>query len=76
MDLRLSTKIRSPLDAVMGHVTQSEAWHSIGAGGSIDPPYKSEPSTSEDENADLRLFGFYEAAGMGALDHRDVGWTV
>ena len=60
----------------MGHVTQSEAWHSIGAGGLIDPPHKSEPSTSEDEDADLGLLGFYEAAGMGAPDHRDVGWTV
>ena len=45
-------------------------------GGSIDPPYKSDPSTSEDKNADLSLLGFYKAAGVGAPDHRGVGWTV
>ena len=56
------------------HAVGSFAFHWCGW---VDrPSLQSEPSTSEDENADLHLFGFYEAAGMGALDHRDVGWTV
>ena len=52
---------------------QLEAWHSIRAGGSIDSPYKSEPSASEDEGTDLSLLGFYKATGVGAPDHWSVG---
>ena len=76
VDLRLSTKIRSPWDAVMDTSRSRKLGNPLVRVGRSTLPINQKLSTSEDENTDLRVLGFYKAAGVGALDHRGFGWTV
>ena len=76
MDLRLSTKIRSPWDAVMDTSRSRKLGNPLARVGRSTLPINQKLSTSEDENTDLRLLGFYKATGVGAPDHRGFEWTV
>lgn len=79
MDLRSSTKEylhishpRSiPWDVVMGYVAQKFDVLLVPWAEWVERLEKSEPSTSENENAALRLLGFYKAARVD--DSRDAG---
>ena len=79
MDLRSSTKEylhlshprSTPWNAVMGYVAHKFNIPLVPWTEWLDRLEKSEPSTLENENAALRLLGFYKTAKLE--EHRDAG---